>query len=44
MRILLNKIKADFLVHIKAGINIELTKIPVTMTYKSASRTYYHYV
>ena len=36
LRILLNKIKADFLVHAKAGINIELTKTPMTITYEQA--------
>ena len=40
LRILLNKIKADFLVHTKAGINIELTKIPMTMTYEQALATF----
>ena len=36
LRILLSKIKADFLVHVKSGINIELTKVPLTMTYERA--------
>ena len=36
LRILLNKVKADFLVHVKAGINIELTRIPMTMSYERA--------
>ena len=40
IRILLNKVKADFLVHAKAGINIELTKIPITMTYERALATF----
>ena len=40
LRILLNKIKADFLVHTKAGINIELTKIPMTMTYEQVLDTF----
>ena len=40
LRILLNKIKADFLVHAKAGINIELTKTPMTMTYDRALATF----
>ena len=40
LRILLNKIKADFLVHAKAGINIELTKTPMTMTYEQALATF----
>ena len=40
LRILLNKIKADFLIHAKAGINIELTKTPMTMTYERALATF----
>ena len=40
MRILLNKVKVDFLVHAKAGINIELTKTPMTMTYERALATF----
>ena len=40
LRILINKIKADFLVHTKAGINIELTKIPMSMTYEQALATF----
>ena len=40
LRILLSKIKADFLVHAKAGINIELTRTPMTMTYERALATF----
>lgn len=36
LRTLLHKIKADFLVPTKAGLNIELTKRPMTMTYDRA--------
>ena len=36
LRIRLIKVKADFLVHVKAGINIELTRIPMTMSYERA--------
>ena len=36
LRILLGKIKADFLANVKAGINIEITKTPMTMTYENA--------
>ena len=34
------KIKADFFFHIKAEINIELTKTPMFMTYEQALATY----
>ena len=40
LRILLNKIKADFLIHAKAGINIELTKTPMTISYERALATF----
>ena len=40
LRILLNKIKADFLVRNRAGINIDLTKTPMTMTYEQALATF----
>ena len=40
LRILLTKVKADFLVHVKSGINIELTKVPLTMTYERALATF----
>ena len=40
LRILLSKVKADFLVHVKSGINIELTKVPLTMTYEQALATF----
>ena len=36
IRKLLQKIKADFLAPSKAGLNIELTKVPMTMTYDRA--------
>ena len=36
LRILLGKIKADFLGNTRAGINIELSKTPMTMTYNTA--------
>lgn len=36
LRMLTQKINADFLQHTKASINIELTKSPVTMTYQQA--------
>lgn len=36
LRILVSKIKANFLSDTKAGINIELSKIPMTMTYEVA--------
>ena len=36
LRILLDKVNADFLTNIKAGISIELTKRPMTMTYERA--------
>ena len=36
LMILLNKLKADFLVHVKAGINSELTKVPMAMYYERA--------
>lgn len=36
LRMLTQKINADFLQHTKASINIELTRIPVTMTYQQA--------
>ena len=36
LRTLNKKVQADFLTSLKAGINIELTKIPVTMTYSQA--------
>ena len=36
LRILLNKLKADFLVHVKAGINSELTIVNMIMYYKRA--------
>ena len=44
LRILLNKIKADFLVHAKAGINIELIKTPMTMTYEQTLTTFHNEV
>jgi hypothetical protein len=36
LRILLHKVTADFLVPVKAGIGIELARIPMTMTYEQA--------
>jgi hypothetical protein len=36
LRILIRKLNADFLVQIKAAISIEMTRIPVTLTYEQA--------
>jgi hypothetical protein len=36
LRILLQKVTADFIVPVKAGIGIELARIPMTMTYEQA--------
>jgi hypothetical protein len=36
LRILIEKVNADFLGHTKAGISIELTRNPMTMTYEQA--------
>ena len=36
LRLLVDKISADFMKEVKAGISIELTKQPMTMTYKIA--------
>ena len=36
LRILIRKVNADFLVQIKAAISIEMTRIPVTLTYEQA--------
>ena len=36
LRILLDKVNADFLYHTKAQIGIELTRIPMTMSYIQA--------
>jgi hypothetical protein len=40
LRILLTKVTADFLVPAKAGIGIELTRIPMTLTYEQALATF----
>jgi hypothetical protein len=40
LRILLTKVMADFLVPAKAGIGIELTRIPMTLTYEQALATF----
>jgi hypothetical protein len=40
LRILLNKVQADFLVHVKASIGIELTRQPITLTYEQALATF----
>jgi hypothetical protein len=40
LRILLNKIQADFLVHVKASIGIELTRQPITLSYEQALATF----
>ena len=40
LRILINKIKADTLIHVKAGLNFELTKVPMTLTYEQALATF----
>ena len=36
LRILLEKVNADFLAHTKGGIGIELTRMPMTMSYIQA--------
>lgn len=36
LRLLVDKVKADVLKEVKAGISIELTKQPMTMTYEVA--------
>ena len=40
LRILCKKINADFLQSARAGINIELSKVPMTMTYTHALATF----
>jgi hypothetical protein len=40
LRILFTKVTADFLVPAKAGIGIELTRIPMTLTYEQALATF----
>jgi hypothetical protein len=40
LRILLNKVQADFLVHVKASIGIELSRQPITLTYEQALATF----
>ena len=40
MRILIKKVNADFLASAKAGINIELTRSVVTMTYDQALQAF----
>jgi hypothetical protein len=40
LRILLNKIEADFLVRVKASIGIELTRQPITLSYEQALATF----
>ena len=40
LRILCKKINADFLQSARAGINIELSKVPMTMAYTHALATF----
>ena len=40
LRILIRKVDADFLKHIKTSINLELTRDPVTITYEQALTTF----
>jgi hypothetical protein len=40
LHILLNKVQADFLVHVKASISIELSRQPVTLIYEQALATF----
>jgi hypothetical protein len=40
LRMLLNKVQADFLVHVKVSIGIELARQPLTLTYEEALATF----
>jgi hypothetical protein len=40
LRILLNKVQAGFLVHVKASLGIELARQPVTLSYEQALATF----
>jgi hypothetical protein len=40
LRMLLHKVQADFLVHVKASIGIELARQPITLSYKQALATF----
>ena len=36
LRILCRKVTSDFIQHTKASINIELSRVPITITYQEA--------